>query len=57
MPYNCLKYFNKEIPQCISPATNEFPKVNNFSFKHRAISKAFLAVERLRQILINIFMK
>lgn len=57
VPYNCFKYFNKEIPQCISLATNDLPKVNNFSFKNRLISKAFLAVERLRQTLINMFMK
>lgn len=57
IPYNCLKYFNKEIPQCISLATNDLPKVNNFSFKTQLISKAFLAVERLIQTLINIFMK
>lgn len=55
--YNCLKYFNKDIAQCISLATNELPKVNNFTFKNRLISKSFLAVERLRQTLINIFMK
>lgn len=55
MSYNCLKYFKEEIAQCISLATNELPKVNNFTFKTRLISTAFLAVERLRQIFIKIF--
>lgn len=57
MPYNCLEYFNKEIPQRISLATNDLPKVNNFSFKTQLISKDFLAAERLIHTLINIFMK